>query len=134
LERISNPMAKKLIVIDACRTDAYVRCPSRSSGDGSGLDFSFRALGRNDRQVEPMIVSSTRPGSFALDHVKDQPLSPFATHWTKRMEAHPHLVYQRLIHEVANDVANATNGLQRPQIVSGGGPVMCLKGRACTWQ
>lgn len=136
-DRIGTPEARKLIIIDACRNAPFARCKSRSADSDDGIGLQFRGLGRPAVGAEePLIVSSTKPGGRAIDGRPGEN-SPFLKALLKRFGDHPGLKFNTLLALTANDVDKATNGLQRPQVVSSGGsraPEMCLRGTECTWQ
>jgi tetratricopeptide (TPR) repeat protein len=135
--QIGPPTARRLIVVDACSNAPLLRCPvPMRAGDGDdGQGLQFRGLERANPLAElPMIVSSTQPGTRALDGRAGEH-SPFLKALLKRFQEHPGTRFGTLMSMTTKDVITATKGRQVPQVVSSGGSVeMCLRGQDCKWE
>ena len=128
--RIGSDKAKIIYFIDACRNTPFARCPKRGAPEGSGL--TFRGLGRTGTANRSMvIVNATSPGGLTEDGLAGKH-SPFAGALIERLRLHPEALVAEIIDKTADDVGEATNGLQVPERVTrGSSPRFCLAAKGC---
>jgi hypothetical protein len=126
VERQLREVPKLVIVLDACRSNAFERCKSRGVGEGGG----FRGLTRTAHSGGVLIVNSTALGNEAQDGAPGKN-SPFAGVLLKRMQSQPGAYYHELFFDVSGEVSELTQGRQVPEVlVRGAAPEACLSG-AC---
>lgn len=119
----------RIIMLDSCRNNPFPRCPTRATRAGSG----FRGLSRiGGGLASTLIVNATLSGALAADGDPGQH-SPFARALLKRFSSNANVYFRDLFDQVAQDVSNATQGQQVPEVISrGGSPSLCLSPSDCT--
>jgi uncharacterized caspase-like protein len=114
LEAVSSV---NLIFLDACRNNPLADSLSRSIKTRGGVSPIGRGLARvAPNSANTFIAFAAAPGEVALDGVGRN--SPFAQAFLKNVEASNDDV-MALFKGVIRDVMGATDGKQRPQMVSG---------------
>jgi hypothetical protein len=114
-EAVKEAKTLRLVVADACRDDPFSSAPS-----------SLASRAHHFKVTEPppgiVVAYSTRSGETALDG--DGVLSPYAQSLIKALQA-PGIEIDKVFRRVGADVAEATQGKQRP-IVMGDWPAQDL--------
>src|SRR5215471_161422 len=131
LEALFKAMAgahSKMVILDACRNDPLARCPVRGS---RAMSFAPLTVPESESYL---LVSSTKPGQFALDGPTGAH-SPYARALLQWLEKAPEVNFQDVLSYVAKEVIEdtaRTNTTQVPEMLQRGmAPAGCLKGEGC---
>jgi hypothetical protein len=107
LSKVESARKLRLVILDACRDNPFIRRIASSGGT--------RSVGRGLARVEPsggvLVVYSARDGQVALDG--DGSNSPFAEALVQHLQE-PGLEISLLFRKVRDTVWNKTNGQQEP--------------------
>jgi len=107
LDAVAGARRLKLVMLDACRDNPFVRQMRRT--------VATRAVSRGLVRVEPegatLVVYSAKDGEVAEDGSGDH--SPFAAAFIRRVQQ-PGVEINRLFRQVTGDVLQATGNHQRP--------------------
>jgi tetratricopeptide (TPR) repeat protein len=131
LDQLFKAMAgahSKIVILDACRNDPLARCPVRGS---RAMSFAPLTVPESESYL---LVSSTKPGQFALDGPTGAH-SPYARALLQWLEKAPEVNFQDVLSYVAKEVIEDTaraNATQVPEMLQRGmAPTGCLKGEGC---
>jgi peptidoglycan hydrolase-like protein with peptidoglycan-binding domain len=106
-----------LVFLDACRNNELLRKLEQSLPQQSrGSSPLLRGLARMDpRGSNTLIAFATLPGEVAADGIERN--SPFTTALLRRIET-PGVIIQEMLTDVTADVMKATDGRQKPEVLS----------------
>jgi uncharacterized caspase-like protein len=107
LDAIANAKKLRLVMLDACRDNPFLKSMKRS--------IASRAINRGLAAIEPtgatLVVFAAKDGQTAADGTGDH--SPFTGSLIKRMQE-PGVEINKLFRLVTGDVLKATDNQQRP--------------------
>jgi peptidoglycan hydrolase-like protein with peptidoglycan-binding domain len=105
-----------IAVIDACRDNPMAKALLQESGSAARSLGLSRGLARMDQTYSNSLVAfATAPGAVALDGTANN--SPFTEALLKHLNT-PDLEVSVMFKRVTNDVLEATEGSQRPEVVA----------------